>query len=218
MLFDSTRTVSQALSLHAQHTVMCHAGVCQYSPVGSFRKRQGFRVKIGSTIIDQKYCIKLCWHIYQTASQEAYSSVNRQLCHCLSMRFGHMRRTAHFLCNADKNGKEEGGECNGEETCVDRIKERWRHRISPADRPIRFLPGCSDRSGGGGGDGWQSVWVAFTQCERTLRNSGGIMMMSTRLMRVSYTRHRVATGKKLHSWVVTPLAYPDTWQLSNNTS
>lgn len=61
----------------------------------------------------------LCWHIYRTPSQEAYSSVNRQLCHCLSMRFGHMRRTAHFLCNVDKKGEEEGGErFNGEETSM----------------------------------------------------------------------------------------------------
>ena len=40
------------------------------------------------------------------------------------MRFGHMRCTAHFLCNADKKGEEEGGEFNGEETCVTRAKKR----------------------------------------------------------------------------------------------
>ena len=212
MLFDSTRTVSQALSLHAQHTVMCHVGVLPVLTSGLIQEKTGFfrGGGIGSTIIDQKYCIKLCWHIYRTASQEAYSRVNRQLCHCLSMRFGHMRRTAHFLCNADKNGKEEGGEFNGEQICVSRKKERWRHGISSADRPIRFLPRCSDRSGGGGDDGWQSVWVAFTQCERTLRNIGGIMMMSTGLMRASCARHRVTAVKNLYSWVVTPLAYPDT--------
>lgn len=36
------------------------------------------------------------------------------------MRFGHMRTTAHFLCNADKKVEEEGGglNFNGEETKI----------------------------------------------------------------------------------------------------
>lgn len=35
-----------------------------------------------------------------------------------------MRRTAHFLCNADEKGKEEGGEFNEEETRVTSMKKK----------------------------------------------------------------------------------------------
>lgn len=100
--------MSEGFELYILYVAMIHTGILPVV-IG------GFMWEIGGIRGDWEYHNRLkmlhkdiCWHIYGTPWQEAYSSVNRQLCHCLSMRFGHMRHTTHFLCNTNKRG-EEGG-------------------------------------------------------------------------------------------------------------
>lgn len=74
----------------------------------------GFMWEIGSIRVDWEYHNRLemlhkalCWRIHRAPSQEAYSSANRQLCHCLSTRFGHMGPAGRILCNSDQKGEKE---------------------------------------------------------------------------------------------------------------
>lgn len=174
--------------------------LCQYlvGPLG----KEGVFGETARTIIDWKRCIKLCWHICRTPSQEAYSSVNRPLCHCLSMWFGHMKRPAPFLCNADKKG-EEGAWVKWEETPVTNRKRS--DTISCHTNQI-----FAGRSDGMMMEGLHVgyVWMRILGEERTAIIISGVMMMSTWLM--GRFSRSIQSGLRRAVTVMTALAYTDT--------